>query len=93
MPVSGGQGEVFDFLYLSAIFKSPKVLNLYFMEGVGENTKIGTPTVGPREHGDVKARLRALRDECLNEADAVIAALKSGAYADEDALLDMEEAV
>ena len=63
------------------------------LKGLGENPKLGRSLVGPREHADVKARLRALRDESLQEAGEVIAALKSGAYEEEDALLSMEEAV
>ncbi|MFC1655609.1 hypothetical protein ACFL3C_01955 [Patescibacteria group bacterium] len=62
------------------------------MNGLGENPQIGRPSAVPREHGDVKARLRGMREASLEEADAVIADLENGNYEDEDALLGMEEA-
>ncbi len=63
------------------------------MDGLGENPQTGKSLTVPREHGDAKARLRALREESLKEADFVLAALENGEYEEEDALFDMEEAI
>jgi NTP pyrophosphatase (non-canonical NTP hydrolase) len=63
------------------------------MEGVNEGLKPGTRIDTTLEEGDVEERLEALREKHLGEADEVVKALESGEFREDDAALEMEEAV